>query len=388
MMEDALRIMFQYFTGGGGALSNIILLLQAVVREYPGDHLDILCSRSSDLHTLQSLPNVNVISYGGNRHQEIDRVILGLRGLNQLARERHSDVLWSLNLGSYVRTSAPQVLSVNNPHQVYPWEVTRLHPDNFINVAALRWFFRKSLSVSQGVIVQTPIMAEYIRNIGAYKKPIAIVPKAVENSADVKPEFLPVKMQQSLNDGLGRETFTFLYVSTFTPHKNHKLLVEAFLILAKADIKVRAVLTISPDDLVTCGGEKAQRLISSGHLIPIGWAGKSYLKSLYDTCNACLMPSLLESLSSAHLEAMQWSKPQITSDLPYSRDLCGNAAEYVPADNPNAWADSIRMFMNDPIRMADLAEKGHIQMKKFPTTWASAAQQVHGFLERIAGHQA
>jgi glycosyltransferase involved in cell wall biosynthesis len=385
-MEVTLRILFQYLTGGGGALSNFILLLQAVAREYPGDHLDIVCSRSSDLHTLQSLPNIDVISYGGNRHQEIDRVILGLGGLGRLVRDRHSDVLWSLNLGSYVRTSAPQVLSVNNSHQVYPWEVTRLHPDNFINVAALRWFFRKSLSVSQGVIVQTPIMAEYIRNIGAYNMPIAVVPKAVENKTDVQPELLPINVQQSLNAGLGRDTFTFIYVSTYTPHKNHNILVEAFSILAEGGVKVRAVITINPDELIACGGAKARTLIDRGFLLPIGWTGKSHLKSLYDACDACLMPSLLESLSSAHLEAMQWGKPQITADLPYSRDLCGAAAEYVPAENPKAWAETIRKFMNDPARMADLVDKGHEQMKKFPKTWASAAQQVHGFLERIAGY--
>ena len=380
-----MRILFQYLTGGGGGLSNFILLLQAISREYPEDHLDVACSQSSGLYSLQSLPNVDVISLGSNRHQEIDRIVLGIGGLDRLARDRHADVLWSLNLGSYVRTSVPQILSVNNPHQVYPWEVTRLHPDNFINVAAMRWFFRKSLAVSQGVIVQTPIMAEYIRNIGAYNEPIAVVPKAVENTTDVHPDPLPANVQRSFSNGLGREAFTFLYASTFTPHKNHKTLVEAFSILAEAGAKARVVLTISPDELIACAGVKAQKLIDSGFLLPIGWIGKNHLKSLYDGCNACLMPSLLESLSSAHLEAMQWSKPQITADLPYARDLCGNAAEYVPADNPKAWAETIRKFMSNHARMADLIEKGHEQMKNFPPTWSAAAKQVHGFIEKISG---
>ena len=65
------------------------------------------------------------------------------------------------------------------------------------------------------------------------------------------------------------------------------------------------------------------------------------------------MPSHLESLSSAHLEAMQWGRPQITADLPYARDLCGPAALYVPVDDWNAWRREIERLRDDePLRAA------------------------------------
>lgn len=382
-----MRILFQYFTGGGGALSNIILLLQALSRQFPKDHIDIVCSKSSDLHSLGTLRNIEILSYGGNRYQEIDRALLGFGGLRRIARERHSDIVWSLNLGSYVRASVPQVLSVNNPHQVYPWEVTRYHPDSALNVAALRWFFRKSLRVSDGVMVQTPIMAEYIRQISATQNQIEVVSKAVENTDDVSPESLPLNVQKKLEGGLGKHAFSFLYVSTYTPHKNHKTLIEAFDILANKGVNVRAIFTIALDELIACGGEKARMLAASGHLVPIDWMGKAHLRALYDACDACIMPSVLESLSSAHLEAMQWGKPQITADLPYARDLCGNAAVYVSAENPKAWADKIQEFMSDTALRAKLIEEGAGRMKQFPATWAEVAHKVHAFLEKIVANQ-
>lgn len=377
-----MRILFQYFTGGGGGLANIILLLQAISKQFPQDHIDIVCSRSSTLNSLGTLPNIKVLSYGGNKHQEIDRVFLGFCGLNRIARERESDIIWSLNLGSYVRTHVPQVLSVNNPHQVYPWEVTRYHPDSPFNVAALRWFFRKSLRVSDGVIVQTPIMGDYVKRISGAPDHIGVVPKAVEKTQDVVPEALPADITKMLKEGLGENAFTFLYVSTYIPHKSHKTLIDAFHILATEDVKVRVIFTVGVDELIAFGGQKARRLVESGHLIPVGWTEKAYLRALYDACDACLMPSVLESLSSAHLEAMQWSKPQIAADLPYARDLCGNAALYVSAKDSVAWATQIKGFMLDNVIRIKLIEDGHARMKQFPATWAEVACKVHAFLEQ------
>ena len=378
-----MKILFQYFTGGGGALSNITLLLQAMSRQFPQDHFDIVCSKSSDLHSLGTLPNVEVLSYGGNRHQEITRAFLGFGGLRRIARERHADIVWSLNIGSYIRTSIPQVLSVNNPHQVYPWYVTRYHPDSSLNVYALRWFFRKSLRVADGVIVQTPIMGECIRKISGAPRKIEVVAKAVENTDDVLPEQLPMNMQKKLEDKQGKHAFTFLYVATYTPHKNHKTLIETFDILACEGVMARVIFTIGHDELIACGGEKTQRLIESGYLVPVGWTGKAHLRSLYDACDACLMPSVLESLSSAHLEAMQWGKPQINADLPYAHDLCGNAAIYVSAEDPKAWAVKIQEFILDTELRTKLIEAGHEQMRQFPATWAEVAHKVHAFLEKI-----
>jgi glycosyltransferase involved in cell wall biosynthesis len=370
-------------TGGGGALSNIILLLQTLSKQYPTDHIDIVCSPTSGLNVLEVLPNVEVHLYGGNRHQEIDRAFLGFGGLRRLAAERESDVMWSLNLGSYLKTSVPQVLSVNNSHQVYPWEITRYHPDNCLNVAALRYFFRKSLRMSTGVVVQTPVMGEYIRKITNAPKLICVAPKAVENVQDFLPEALPTDLQVKLANGLGAKTFTFLYVSTDYPHKNHKTLVEVFNILASAGVNVRAVLTIGFDELLNIGGEKARILVESGHLIPIGWAKKTYLKALYDACDACLMPSVLESLSSTHLEAMQWGKPQISSDLPYARDLCRGAALYASAEEPADWVARVQEFISDATLRKNLVQAGHERMKQFPATWGEVAHIVHTFLEEI-----
>ncbi|MBH1971466.1 glycosyltransferase family 4 protein [Moraxellaceae bacterium AER2_44_116] len=377
-----MRIVFQYFTGGGGALSNIMLLLQTLSKLYPQDSIIVVCSNKSDLHHLNVFSNIEVISYdAGDLHQEIDRLMLGYVGLKKIASQYKADIVWSLNIGSYVKLDVPHVLSVNNPYQVYPLEdVVQYHPKSRFNLLVLRSFFKKSLCLSDAVIVQTPIMGRYIGQIKDAPTTY-VVPKAVERDEDVRVDPLPEEMKSILENRKG--FFTFLYVSTSSPHKNHKTLIDAFELLANQVVGARVVLTISHDELIKIGGGKAQKLVDDGYVIPIGWVKKQHLRSLYDAVDACLMPSVLESLSSAHLEAMEWGKAQIVADLPYARDLCGGAAVYVAPEFPSKWAETIMEFIPDDTLRQNLVMRGREQMQLFPKTWDEMARQIHKVFEGL-----
>ncbi len=312
--------------------------------------------------------------------QEIDRLLLGIRILPRLLRTGKADVVWSVNLGPYVRTKVPSVLSINNAYQVYPWKVSRYHPGSRVRVAILRWFFRRSLHLSDAVIVQTPLMGEYVRNIAGGPSRVYVAPKAVEREDDIQGKPLPETIARSLEAGPGRAAFTCLYVSTWMPHKNHITLLRAFSELARRKIPARLILTVTEREILSAGWAGAGALLHSGYVVAAGWVEKASLRSLYDACDACLMPSHLESLSSAHLEAMQWGRPQITADLPYARDLCGSAALYVPVDDWNRWAHEIERLQNDKRLQRALVTAGYAQMSQYPASWADAAEAVHRVL--------
>ena len=95
------------------------------------------------------------------------------------------------------------------------------------------------------------------------------------------------------------------------------------------------------------------------------------------------MPSLLESLSSAHLEAMAWGKPQVVSDLPYAHDLCGSAAIYVDPNSPSDWAREIERVGKDSALVNRLVIHGKERIKKFPSTWSDSAKMVREFFMSI-----
>lgn len=376
-----MRILFQYFSGGGGGLSNIILLLRMLAKLYPQDQIVVVCSPDSELSCLSVLPNIEVVFYGGSRHKEVDRLLLGYFGLKKIVKKYQVDVAWSLNVGSYVNLSVPHVLSVNNAYQVYPLDdVAQYHPRSRFSLIFLRAFFQKTLRHSNAVILQTNLMQEYVQEINGAPKSY-VVSKAVERDEDVTVEPLPLEISSVLDQK--KVAYNFLFVATNSPHKNYKLLIEAFGILAKRAVNVRVILTISEEDAIRLGGGNAKSLIDSGYVVPLGWVKKQHLRSLYQAADACLMPSLLESLSSAHLEAMQWGKPQIVADLPFSRDLCGDAAIYAPVTDSEVWAESIERLMSDDALKSRLIKQGYERMALFPKTWDDVALRVHKIFENM-----
>ena len=157
-----MRIVFQYYSGGGGGLANFTLLLQAYLQRFPEDHITIVCSDKSALQQLKCAGNLDFVRLPEGRFKELIRLWLGCVGLNNIAKNARADLVWSLNLGAYIRGKIPAVLSLNNAHQIYPKAVTKMHPGGRLRVFLLRFFFRLSWRAANGIIVQTPLMAKYV----------------------------------------------------------------------------------------------------------------------------------------------------------------------------------------------------------------------------------
>ncbi len=378
-----MRIVFQYYSGGGGGLANFALLLQAYLERFPEDHITIVCSNKSTLQQLGGAPNVEVIGLREGRFKELVRLWLGCVGLNNIAKKAQADIVWSLNLGTYVKGQIPAVLSLNNAHQIYPRAVTKTHPGSRFRVVLLRLFFRLSSRAASGIIVQTSLMSKYVADLCGEKYPIAIVPKAVEAEQDVAFESLPPDIVSRLDRHPIAVDFNWLYVATSVPHKNHAVIIRAFEILKNRGKNHRLILTIDEEAAINWGGDSARRLIRDGHLLALGWVNKTHLRSLYANCDACVMPSVLESLSSSHLEAMEWGLPQIVADLPYARDLCGEAAIYVDPHDAERWAHAIEFLSGNRSLQSQLIAEGRERMSKFPASWTECAERIRLFLASI-----
>lgn len=378
-----MKILFYYYRGGGGGLSNILLLLRALARRHPENSIEIVTASADAFDGLRDAANIHVRAVRVTGRVEVDRLLLGMGLLPRLARQIGANLIWAVNLGPYVRTRIPFVLSIHNPHQVYPWEVTRLHPSARWRVAALRWFFRRSLRACDAAIVQTAMMRDYLDRVAGVPDQVCIAPKAVEANDDVEFEELPPLLKGALESGLGPRAFTFLYVSTWSPHKNHATILQAFSRLAAQNVRARVVVTVSEVEVLSAGWPGSQVLIDRGYVVPVSSVDKAHLRSLYAACDACLMPSLLESLSSAHLEAMRWGRPQIAADLPYARDACGAAALYASALDPQDWSHKIEQLMkSEPLR-AGLINAGFEHIRSYPESWDTAAETVYTFLESV-----
>lgn len=371
-----MKILFQYYYGGGGALENFLNLLTAMIEDDSySDHFIIVCHKDSKLNYLSKYKNVTVLNPYSSLPKEVGRLCLGLFGLKNIVNIYKPDVVWSLNLGSYISLPVRNILSLNNAHQVYPFKDTVSHPGGRFRVTLLRFFFRCSLSKVDLILTQTETMASYVRAIN-YNINIAVVPKVVEvsfKSTDLRKNQLSV-----LSNAFSKK---LLYVATDYEHKNHIVLFYLMIKFRDLGEKVSLILTITEEQAKLIGGEQVDSLISEGYVVCLGWVEKNQLKSLYDMVNICVMPSKLESLSSSHLEALSWNKPQVVSDFPFSREICGDAAIYVNADSVDEWYDAISQLLVNEELVYSLLTSGEKQLDRFPRTWLDMSKSIRKFFK-------
>jgi glycosyltransferase involved in cell wall biosynthesis len=378
-----MRILFRNpDPGAGGGISSVSKLVEAYCGRFPGDRLTVMCAGESPLTALGGFANVEVELLPSGPGREIHRLAWAAHGVRrQLARASY-DLVWCMNVGAYVRTAGPQVLSIQNAYQVYPWNLARHHPGARPRVAALRWFFRRSLGCADAAIVQTNLMREYVKAIPGCPRRVAVLPKAVVSSPDDAGQPLSCGLESALRGASGE--VTALYAATHSPHKNHRLLAAMMEICRSRGISARLVVTLDAAQWSAAGGAGAESLVRSGHVILAGWVPKDQLRRLYTSVDFSVMPSLLESLSSAHLEAMQWRTPQIAADLPYARDLCGDAALYADPSDALAWVAQLERLRADAALRERLVSRGVERLKGIsPATWNEMAERLRSVLAAV-----
>ncbi len=379
-----MNVLFQIPGSQSGAQASYAMLLKALAAAYPQDRYIIICNKDSLFWPMQSLPNIHVVAFRNGWLKELHRFWLNTIGIRRLVKKNQVHIVWSSNLGPYFRTGIPQVLAVFNPYQVCPWSQVRTHPRSRFVVAFLRMFFRRSLRYCDAVQVETADFGKIVCRIPGAPSRIDVIPKAIESGEDFTLLPLSDAMQSMFDGGLGRSAFTFLYVAVPSPHKNHAVLLKALSILDARGLPIRLAVSATAVQLGKVSDpELVNELVSQGRLLPLGWIDKNRLRAVYDACDACVMPSKSEQLSSAHLEAMHWRKPQISSDMPFAHELCGDATLYVDPDDPNAWADAMQKIAHDSTLRDRLIASGLARMKSYPQSWQEVAHRMRNCLVEI-----
>lgn len=131
-----------------------------------------------------------------------------------------------------------------------------------------------------------------------------------------------------------------LYVSSYYPHKGFELIPPVLEILKKRAIDVEIILTIRNDDY--------QRIFGGlDNVINLGPVNPKYCPDLYRQSNIIFAPTLLETFTAVYPEAMYSQIPIVTTDLPFARDICRDAALYFDPASPADAADKIQQLIED-----------------------------------------
>jgi glycosyltransferase involved in cell wall biosynthesis len=145
----------------------------------------------------------------------------------------------------------------------------------------------------------------------------------------------------------------FLYVADGQAHKNHRVLLVAWQLLASEGLRPSLALTLGPnDDTLLHEVENAcekhdLRIRNLGH-IP-----RDEVMALYAKVRAMIFPSTSESFGLPLIEAAHMGVPILASELDYVRDVCNPMHTFDPTSAVSV-ARAVKRFLGSPEPIVDL----------------------------------
>jgi glycosyltransferase involved in cell wall biosynthesis len=216
--------------------------------------------------------------------------------------------------------------------------------DQFVFKTRIRLIFERFVSrifrhrVAE-YIVQTPSMQRAVSKwYGAHSWGQAPVVKVLP--------FINVLPGMIERDGLIPE-WDFVYVADGEAHKNHRILLAAWQLLAQEGLYPSLALTLSPRD-AALKRELEVLVVEAGLRVKdLGQMPHENVLSLYATARAMIFPSTSESFGLPLIEATHAGLPILASELDYVRDVCQPVQTFDPTSAVSI-ARAVKRFLAVP----------------------------------------
>jgi glycosyltransferase involved in cell wall biosynthesis len=226
-------------------------------------------------------------------------------------------------------------------------------------------YLRRGLRHVDLVLCQTETAAARFRRTYDFPN-VTVMPNAVsETTLSNGSKTLPS------DSTVARDTrFKLLALSRYYTHKNLELIVEAY--EKHPDLLGNTVCYLTID-----GGHhpKARALLERvaktvpDHVINLGPLAQEDLGAYWAAVDALIHPSMLESFSSAYLEAMAFGVPILTSDLDFAREVCGPSAVYFDPTRSGSLGESVARLRDDVDLQIALAAEGRARSEQLVVPW-------------------
>ena len=308
-------------TGGG------FVLLQAILRSWPSDlpffaWLDVRAQPTLDLPDNFKVEWVSP-SFSSRLKSEIN-----------LANEGASNdrVLCFHGLPPLLRNRAKIIVFLQNrnylglvPLKDFTWRTRqRLRFEQMLT--------RKLIDRCSEYWVQTPSMARELKKVYG------------EKSFSVR--VLAFSQSLPLIDRSEKVLWDFLYPADGEAHKNHRSLVQAWVLLSQNGCKPSLALTLTLRDVSLIQWIEKQITAYGLSITILGHLPFDELVSVYGKSRALIFPSISESFGLPLIEARQTGLPILASELDFVRDVCEPVQTFDP-NSPTSIARAVRRFIGE-----------------------------------------
>ena len=212
-----------------------------------------------------------------------------------------------------------------------------------VSAASLTYRELVPRGLARAAMVVTPshAVAEQVQDAYAVaQEHIVVTPLGVDPAWSLTPPPTPHWLAK-----LGIPTEYLLAVGTLEPRKNLRALVAAYagLVAGRADVPPLVIVGgVGWGDVLDLSAIPHDRVLLTGHL-PL-----PDLRSLVAGATVLAFPSIDEGFGLPPLEALACGVPVVANDLPVTREVLGDQADFCDAADPRALADALLVAVTDP----------------------------------------
>lgn len=203
--------------------------------------------------------------------------------------------------------------------------------------------------------------------------PVPVIPDSIRNPARTGNNEILKQVQDDTEDV--QDNIFLLTASKFVAYANQLNLLKGYKLLCERRDDI--------PPLWFAGGihdktyfEKCKRFVKENNLEEkvkfLGLVPQEELFQLYRKARVFVFPSTLESCPHTLIEVMACGAPIATAIIEPMPEICGSAAVYFEAYNPEDIAQKIEMLLDNEERRTNLRENGLRRAKSF--TWEKTAR--------------
>jgi glycosyltransferase involved in cell wall biosynthesis len=164
------------------------------------------------------------------------------------------------------------------------------------------------------------------------------------------------------------------------PYKNLRGLMRAFALVAPRHPGLRLKIAGRGDSLRNLR-IFVDRLGIADRVDFCGMISNAEVRHALSGARALVFPSLIEGFGFPLVEAMAMGCPVITSDIPVTREVVGEAAVCADPTRPDSIAEAIERVLEDGHLRRRLRQLGRCRVRRF--TWTASAERTAAIYGRL-----
>lgn len=262
--------------------------------------------------------------------------------LNTIIKVHEISKIYSLGNFAY-KANVPQVVLMQNAFSTLDdnrvWEKFSFRDKMYLKL--MQFSILKNLKYASKIIVQTHTQKT------ALQKRL----KIEESKINIVPNHIDLSKIGVLNDKnvvFHGSSLNLLFLSKYYPHKNFEILPEICNIIQERKLPIHITLTLDEKNKVDNKVLESLKPYSS-IISNIGAVRYDKLSEVYSKNHGIFLPTLLESFSGNYIEAMYFEKLIFTSDKDFSREVCGDYANYFDPFSPFEIVDMFQKVLENPL---------------------------------------